>query len=163
MADMIEGKTWFKNNMAPYLVTIKNAIESRVNELGGSYLGSSDTFNTLPDATGKPDGDWSILSATDGSHDSGMYIIVSESWEFATGLQIEEADDTDYTNSASGKYVSPAKLNPLLENKANVNGNKLENFSVKEANIGGNNALSVSQFSSDPITNAEADSDWSSL
>jgi len=153
----VSGKSWFSDNIYPFLEIIKSDINARMSQLGGAYLGTSTTYSTLPDPVGKNDGDWSILSEVDGSNDVGMYIIVSESWTFAIAFSdTEKASLEDWDAGDDIKFITASMAKLKL---AQIDGNSAIKFNVNEADENSTNAVSASMFNH-IISNSDADSHW---
>jgi len=172
------GKSWFRNNIQPYLAIIKGEL-STLSNVTGQYAGKGATFATLPtlDAEGgvlKP-GDWAILTADEvgtGSvgapqYPAGLYVrdAAGTAWE----LVQENQDLADILNSIiatpaevdTGTAVDKvASVNQLALKYAKLNGVDTELFSVSAGNVDTNEAVNANQFSSTPITGAEATADW---
>jgi hypothetical protein len=91
----LDLKVWFRDNMKPYLTTIKSAIATAktaaettaknytdqevaalaatVGSITGSYKGSFTTLADMNAVTAK-NGDWAILSVDDVANESGIYV-----------------------------------------------------------------------------------------
>jgi hypothetical protein len=172
------GKSWFRNNIQPYLSIIKAELATLAN-VTGQYAGKGATFAALPttDAEGGAllAGDWSILTADDvgtGTVEAPQYpagIYVRDAAGTAWELVQENQDLADVLNSIiatpaevdTGTAVDKvASVNQLALKYAKLNGVDTELFSVSAGNVDTNEALNANQFSSTPITAAEAQTDW---
>lgn len=174
----LNGKTWFRNNIAPYLTKIKAEL-AIVGAITGNYAGKDATFAALP--TTDPDGsvlepgDWSILtiddvgtgSVTAPQYPAGIYVrnaagtdweLVQESQDLADVLNsiIATAAEVD-TGTATDKVANVAQL---ALKYAKLNGNDTNLFSASAGNVDTNETLNANQFSSTPVTVAEATTDW---
>ena len=106
----LNGKSWFRNNIQPYLAVIKAELATLSN-ITGQYAGKGATFAALPslDAEGEAlaAGDWAILTADDvgtgttevPQYPSGLYVrdAAGTAWE----LVQENQELADILNSIS--------------------------------------------------------------
>ncbi len=88
-------KQWFRDSIKPYLKLIKGDIETAKTELRqemssvsvtGTFKGSFATVANMPTTKGIKNGDWAVLTADDGSNESGIYVKSSSSWSFVADI-----------------------------------------------------------------------------
>jgi len=175
------GKSWFRNNIQPYLCIIKSEIASLAS-VTGQYAGKGDTYSGLPtldgDGTELEAGDWCILTTadvgtgteTDPQYPAGIYVrnATNENWELVQensniGEILESIIATAAEVDAGTATDKVASVQQLAAKYAKLNGVDTELFSVAAGNVDTNEALNANQFNSTPITAEEAASDWDAL
>ena len=176
----LQGKAWFRNNIIPYLTKIKAELAT-IGQITGQYAGKGGTFAALPttdsDGSTLEAGDWAILTAdevgtgtvTAPQYPAGIYVMnpAVTDWELAQENQdladtlnsiIATPAEVD-TGTATDKVAS---VNQLALKYAKINGNSSELFDTAAGNVDTNEAINANQFSSTPVTLAEATSDYAS-
>jgi hypothetical protein len=175
---ILVGKTWFRNNIAPYVTIIKDEIAT-LSSVTGQHVTGSGTFTSLPTTDNEGgvlgDGDITTLTADDigtGSvttpqYPAGLYIRAGTVW----GLLFAIPDIADIllnivaspaevdTGSSVSKVASVAQL---ALKYAKVDGSANQVFEASAGNIGTDEVLNANQFVG-VVTAAEAEADWSGI
>ena len=174
----LNGKSWFRNNIEPYLTIIKAELASLAS-VTGQYSGKAATFAALPttDLQGSAVqvGDWVILTADDigtGTTGAPQYPGGIYNWNGTAYELVQENNDIgDILNSIiatpgevdSGTAVDKvASVNQLALKYAKLNGASTELFLASAGNTDTNEVLNANQFPSTSITLVEASSDYDS-
>lgn len=170
-----DAKTWFRTNISKYLTTIKTWVTGQIDaakqelrdefgQITGSFKGSYDTMAAMGAITAK-NGDWAVLTADDGSNESGIYVKGASGFSFVADItNINElnallATDAEFAaGTATDKAATVKQIADAIAGKANVNGDATKLFEVLDAEEGTKQAVNASQFTS--VTQPEADADW---
>jgi hypothetical protein len=170
-----DAKTWFRGNVAKYLIAIKAWVTAQIStakeelraEFGsitGVFKGSVALFAELAAITAK-NGDWAVLKADDGTNESGIYVKSSTGWSYVADITtIDEvqtilASDAEFAaGTLTNKTATVKQIAEALALKAQKVGDAGQSFAVADAKEGTKEAVNASQFTS--VTQAEANADW---
>jgi hypothetical protein len=175
---ILEGKTWFRDNVEPYMTIVKGKLDT-LSSVTGQHITGAATFATLPgmDNEGGAVGDGDITtltvddigtgSATTPQYPAGLYIRAGTVW----GLLFAIPDIADIllnivatpaevdTGTDTSKVASVAQLTLKY---AKVGGLNTQLFEASAGNIGTDEVLNANQFVTF-VTPVEAQADWDAI
>ncbi len=90
-------KQWLRSNLMPFWTKIKDFVRGEVNtakdelrqEFGtitGTFKGGFSTVGDMPTGSGTKTGDWAVLTADDGSNESGIYVKGTGGWSYVADI-----------------------------------------------------------------------------
>lgn len=164
----LEMKVWLRTQMLGYLRKIKAELNVAAG-ISGQLVGTAETFSGLPttneDGSALDNLDWALLTTEDGANQPGVYITDGSAWAFAMAITNFTGTVGDILASAteaaagtsSTKAMTVAQVTATF---AMLAGDDTQTFAVGAAEIGSNDAVRASQFSTVAITDAEVLTDW---